>query len=74
MSEKLFDIVTVKGNDHLDFLQGQITQNIEKLTAGAGKVKFWVDLFNRPVSGFLALIIFLVISITLFSYIYNYYH
>ncbi len=34
MSEKLFDIVTVKGNDHLDFLQGQITQNIEKLTAG----------------------------------------
>ncbi|MAC91782.1 MAG: hypothetical protein CMO99_04445 [Woeseiaceae bacterium] len=34
MSEKLFDIVTVKGNDHLDFLQGQITQNIEKLTTG----------------------------------------
>ena len=32
MSEKLFDIVTVKGNDHLDFLQGQITQNVEKLT------------------------------------------
>jgi putative tricarboxylic transport membrane protein len=46
---------------------------IEKLTAGAGKIKFWVDLINRPVSGFLAATIFLVIFITFISYIYNYY-
>ena len=46
---------------------------IEKLTAGAGKIKFWTDLVNRPVSGILAFTIFLVIFITLISYIYNYY-
>ena len=46
---------------------------IEKLTAGAGKIKFWVDLINRPVSGILAATIFLVISITFISSIYNYY-
>ena len=46
---------------------------IEKLTAGAGKIKFWADLVNRPVSGILALTIFLVIFLTLISYIYHYY-
>ena len=44
---------------------------IEKLTAGAGKIKFWSDLVNRPVSGFLAVIIVLVILGTLFSYVYD---
>ena len=46
---------------------------IEKLTAGAGKVKFWLDLINRPVSGTLAFIILLVILGSLFSYIFNKY-
>ena len=45
---------------------------IEKLTAGASKIKFWSDLINRPVSGTLAFIIFLVIIVTLISYIRNY--
>ena len=46
---------------------------IEKLTAGAGKVKFWLDLINRPVSGTLAFIILLVILGSLFSYIFSKY-
>ena len=45
---------------------------IEKLTAGASKIKFWSDIINRPVSGTLAFIIFLVIIVTLISYIRNY--
>ena len=42
----------------LGMVLGQIM--IEKLTAGAGKIKYWTDLVNRPVSGFLTLIIILV--------------
>ena len=55
----------------LGMVLGQIM--IEKLTAGAGKIKFWLDLVNRPVSGFLSLTIFLVILGTLISYVYNNY-
>jgi len=55
----------------LGMVLGQIM--IEKLTAGAGKIKYWVDLVNRPVSGFLSLTIFLVILGTLISYVYNNY-
>ena len=45
---------------------------IEKITAGASKIIFWSDIINRPVSGTLAFIIFLVIIVTLISYIRNY--
>ena len=55
----------------LGMVLGQIM--IEKLTAGAGKIKFWLDIVNRPVSGFLTLTIFLVILGTLISYVYNNY-
>ena len=44
---------------------------IEKLTAGAGKIKYWLDLINRPVSGFLASLIIIVILATIASSIYS---
>ena len=37
---------------------------VEKLTAGAGKIKTWLDLVDRPVSGFLAVVIVTVILLT----------
>ncbi|MCY3876390.1 MAG: tripartite tricarboxylate transporter permease [Rhodobacteraceae bacterium] len=37
---------------------------VEKLTAGAGKIRDWSDLVDRPVSGFLAIVIVLVILAT----------
>ncbi len=44
---------------------------IERLTAGASKIKTWVDLINRPISGFLASVIFLVLLATIISLIYD---
>ncbi len=44
---------------------------IERLTAGAGKIKYWIDLINRPVSGLLASLIIIVILATIASSIYT---
>ncbi len=40
---------------------------VEKLTAGAGKIRDWSDIVDRPVSGFLAIVIVLVVIATIVS-------
>ena len=44
---------------------------VERLSAGAGKIKFMIDLVNRPVSGTLSAIIVLVIGYIIWSAIKN---
>ena len=46
---------------------------IERLTAGSSKIKTWVDIINRPISGILAAVIILVILATIVSLIYDNY-
>ncbi len=40
---------------------------VEKLTARSGKIRVWTDLVDRPVSGFLAVIVVLMIIATAVS-------
>ncbi|MDE2914479.1 MAG: tripartite tricarboxylate transporter permease [Paracoccaceae bacterium] len=42
---------------------------VDKLTAGAGKIRTWTDLVDRPVSGFLAVVVVLVVVATIISMI-----
>jgi putative tricarboxylic transport membrane protein len=44
---------------------------VERLSAGAGKIKFMIDLVNRPVSGSLSALTVLVIGYIIWSAIKN---